>query len=83
MGIIANPEVLENQELLAELKQFNISHLAIDEAHCVSEWGDTFRPSYLKLGNVIKILKLLFLMNHYMMMFFQLLKKIQEEIYVL
>ena len=55
--IIANPEVLENQELLNELKQFNISHLAIDEAHCVSEWGDTFRPSYLKLGNVIKILK--------------------------
>lgn len=54
--IIANPEVLENQELLNELKQFHISHLAIDEAHCVSEWGDTFRPSYLKLGNVIKTL---------------------------
>ena len=52
--IIANPEVLENKNLIKELKQIGISHIAIDEAHCVSEWGDTFRPSYLSLGNVIK-----------------------------
>ena len=52
--IIANPEVLENKNLINKLKQIGISHIAIDEAHCVSEWGDTFRPSYLNLGNVIK-----------------------------
>lgn len=52
--IIANPEVLENKNLINEFKQIGISHIAIDEAHCVSEWGDTFRPSYLNLGNVIK-----------------------------
>lgn len=52
--IIANPEVLQDKKLLEELQKANIQHIAIDEAHCVSEWGDTFRPSYLLLGDVIK-----------------------------
>lgn len=52
--ILANPEVLQSKELINELKSCNISHIAIDEAHCVSEWGDTFRPAYLTLGNIIK-----------------------------
>ncbi len=52
--IIANPEVLQNEALLEQLKEFEIRHIAIDEAHCVSEWGDSFRPAYLCLGNVIK-----------------------------
>lgn len=52
--ILANPEVLQSKELIKELKTCNISHIAIDEAHCVSEWGDTFRPAYLTLGNIIK-----------------------------
>ncbi|MCQ2586714.1 MAG: RecQ family ATP-dependent DNA helicase [Treponema sp.] len=52
--IIANPEILQNKSLLNKLKEFNIVHLAIDEAHCVSEWGDSFRPAYLTLSNVIK-----------------------------
>lgn len=54
--IIANPEVLENKSLLLKLKTCNISHIAIDEAHTVYEWGSTFRKSYLNLGNVIKFL---------------------------
>ncbi len=52
--IIANPEVLQNDELLEELCASGISHIAIDEAHTVSEWGNSFRKSYLELGRVIK-----------------------------
>lgn len=52
--ILANPEVLQNDELLEQLCKCGISHIAIDEAHCVSEWGDSFRPAYLTLGTIIK-----------------------------
>ena len=52
--ILANPEVLQNRDLLEKLAQCGIAHIAIDEAHCVSEWGDTFRPAYLTLGDVIQ-----------------------------
>ncbi len=54
--ILANPEVLQSESLLEQLKNVGIKHIAIDEAHCVSEWGDSFRPAYLGLGNVIKVL---------------------------
>lgn len=52
--ILANPEVLQNEQLIEQLKTCKISHIAIDEAHCVSEWGDSFRPAYLTLGKIIK-----------------------------
>lgn len=52
--ILANPEVLQSESLLNQLKDVRIRHIAIDEAHCVSEWGDSFRPAYLGLGKVIK-----------------------------
>lgn len=55
--ILANPEVLQNKALLERLAQCNIAHIAIDEAHCVSEWGDSFRPAYASLGSIIKTLK--------------------------
>jgi ATP-dependent DNA helicase RecQ len=40
--------------LIEDLKSVGIVHITIDEAHCVSEWGDSFRPAYLGLGDVIK-----------------------------
>ncbi len=54
--ILANPEVLQSERLLQRFKACNISHIAIDEAHCVAEWGDTFRPAYLTLGKIIETL---------------------------
>ena len=55
--IIANPEVLSNDTLLEKLCSLKIKHIAIDEAHCVSEWGDSFRPAYLELNRILKKLK--------------------------
>ncbi|HUX42235.1 MAG TPA: RecQ family ATP-dependent DNA helicase [Rectinemataceae bacterium] len=54
---LANPEVLASSELRRELADIGIDHLAIDEAHCVSEWGETFRPAYLEIGAIAEVLR--------------------------
>jgi ATP-dependent DNA helicase RecQ len=54
--IIANPEVLLSDALCARLAKCNIVHAAIDEAHCIAEWGDSFRPAYLELGKRLEML---------------------------
>jgi ATP-dependent DNA helicase RecQ len=48
------PESLNKQENLNFLKQANISFVAIDEAHCISEWGHDFRPEYRKIRTIIE-----------------------------
>lgn len=48
------PESLTKEEYVAFLKTVKISFLAIDEAHCISEWGHDFRPEYRNLRSIIQ-----------------------------
>ena len=54
--IIANPEVLLTAQVKEKLEEIKVVHVVIDEAHCVSEWGESFRPSYLEIGSIINSL---------------------------
>lgn len=48
------PESLTKAENVALLKEIKISFYAIDEAHCISEWGHDFRPEYRRIRNIIE-----------------------------
>lgn len=53
--ILSNPETLIRDKTAERLKKVSISHMVIDEAHTVSEWGESFRPAYLRLAEIRKV----------------------------
>ena len=51
------PERLLTESFLAAISNLKIAMVAVDEAHCISQWGQDFRPSYLRIADFLKLLK--------------------------
>ena len=55
--LYVSPERLAGEEFQVRMEKMNISLLAVDEAHCISQWGYDFRPPYIKIAEVREKLK--------------------------
>lgn len=54
--LYVSPERLESEEFLKRVVQLPICLIAVDEAHCISQWGYDFRPSYLRIAEIRNVL---------------------------
>lgn len=50
-----SPERLESRAFLDRIKRLNVCLIVVDEAHCISQWGYDFRPSFLKISSLRKV----------------------------
>lgn len=50
--LYTSPERLKSKLFLDYLQKINISFIAVDEAHCISQWGYDFRPDYMQIGKI-------------------------------
>ena len=71
-----SPERLQHDWIVERLKQLPINLIAIDEAHCVSQWGHDFRPAYLKISK----LKTAFPKTPFLALTATATKRVQEDI---
>ena len=71
-----SPERLQNDWFLGRIKQLPVNLVAIDEAHCVSQWGHDFRPAYLK----ISVLKTLFPTVSFIALTATATKRVQDDV---
>ena len=55
--LYVSPERLESEEFRERLSRLPICLIAVDEAHCISQWGYDFRPSYLKIAEIRDLIK--------------------------
>ena len=55
--LYVSPERLESEEFRERLARLPICLIAVDEAHCISQWGYDFRPSYLKIAEIRDLIK--------------------------
>ncbi|MEX2483677.1 MAG: RecQ family ATP-dependent DNA helicase [Brumimicrobium sp.] len=53
--LYVSPERLKSELFLVRFRQMNISLIAVDEAHCISQWGHDFRPPYLEISELREI----------------------------
>lgn len=54
--LYVSPERLSSELFVTKLRHMRISFLTVDEAHCISQWGYDFRPSYLEIANIRTLL---------------------------
>lgn len=53
--LYVSPERLDSELFQAKLRHMNVSFITVDEAHCISQWGYDFRPSYFRIAEIRRI----------------------------